>query len=362
MAAGGCADEQAPEPSVVVPDKAGELVAAFDSLRREEQIPGLSMAVVERGELVLARGLGLADLEKRTAATAATPYDIASVSKPISAVVALQLVEQGRLDLDRPIAEYSEWLEFCDAFREQPSIFADDLRCEPPVHTLRHLLSHTATGSPGERFSYNPILFSWASRPIMEATGVAFSDLVAGGVLTPAQMNRSARRHRALALPAELERDLAPPHRIDDSGSAVRAARPGPQGDGAAGGVVSTVEDLAKFDIALDGDRLLSPDSRALMMSPARTDDGRALPYGLGWFLQNYEGNRLVWHSGWWEDAYSALYLKVPERATTLIVLANSEGLWWSSPLDEARVEDSRFARAFLRIWLGIGGPSDRRD
>ena len=65
-------------------------------------------------------------------------------------------------------------------------------------------------------------------------------------------------------------------------------------------------------------------------------------------------GARLVWHSGWWEDAYSALYLKVPDRDATIILLANSEGLWWDNPLDEARVEESAFAQAFLSIWLGI--------
>ena len=332
--------------------KGDRLIEELDALRQKARIPGLSVAVVDHGAVVLLAGLGSSDLETGRPATPETPYDIASVTKPTSAVVALRLAEEGVLDLDTPMVEYSDWLDFCEAFREQPSIFARDLRCDPPAHTERHLLTHTATGELGEHFSYNPVLYSWASRPIMAATGTSFSELVAEYVLEPAGMTRSARRHRDLPLPADLAEDLAPPHRIDENGLAVRAPALDAQGDGAAGGLVSTVVDLARFDMALDGGRLLSPASRAAMMTPVRNRAGEPQPYGIGWFIQELEGDKLVWHSGWWEDAYSAIYLKVPEREVTLILLANSEGLWWGNPLDEARIEDSEFARSFLAIWL----------
>ena len=77
------------------------------------------------------------------------------------------------------------------------------------------------------------------------------------------------------------------------------------------------------------------------------------LPHGLGWFVQEYRGRKLVWHSGWWEKAYSAIHLKVPEEKLTLILLANSEGLWWNNPLDDAQVEKSPFAAAFLERFAG---------
>lgn len=83
-----------------------------------------------------------------------------------------------------------------------------------------------------------------------------------------------------------------------------------------------------------------------------RSIAGEVLPYGVGWFVQEYQGHTLVWHSGWWEDAYSALYLKIPALRLTFIVLANSEGVWWDNPLDRAAVEESEFAQAFLRAFL----------
>jgi len=320
----------------------------LESLRQAAQIPGLSVAIVRDRELILARGLGYAELERQIPATAETVYNIASVSKPISAVVALKLAEEGKLDLDRPIAAYSDWTEFCKAFHEQQTIFSRDLRCEPAAHTLRHLLSHTVAGQPGERFSYNPVIYSWASRPIMAATGTPFSTLVGRYVFQPANMTRSARINRELPLREDLDEALAPPYQVDAAGRFVRSPALEKQGDGAAGGVVTTVLDLARFDVALDSGRLLSQKSRTAMMTPA---SGK-VPYGIGWFVQNYQGHTLVWHSGWWEKAYSALYLKVPEKGLTMILLANSEGLWWDNPLDRAEVEKSPFAQLFLRAFL----------
>lgn len=327
-------------------------VQHLEALREAADIPGLSVAVVEDQEIILALGLGYADFERRTPATAETPYNIASVAKPISAVVALRLVEKKLLDLDRPMAEYSEWAEFCSEFSQQPSIFASGLHCQPIVHTLRHLLSHTATSTPGSRFSYNPVLYSWASRAIGAAGGAPFSSLVEQYVFAPAGMRQSARVNRNLPLREDLAERLAPPHRVGTSGTIERAPKPPPQGDGAAGGVITTVLDLAKFDVALDRGMLISADSRAAMMAPTPSSNGEAHPYGLGWYVQEYQGHTLVWHSGWWDDAYSALYLKVPALGLSFILLANSEGVWWDNPLDRAEVHRSEFAQAFLQAFV----------
>ena len=331
-------------------------IAAFverlDSLRKATNIPGLSVAVVKNKSIVLALGLGYADAERRIPATAETPYDIASVAKPLSSVVVLRLVEQGMLKLDRPMAEYSEWADFCTGFSQQPSIFAKGLRCQPAIHTLRHLLTHTATWTPGTQFSYNPVLYSWASRPVMSVADTTFSALVERYVFAPAGMTRSARKHRALPVREDVAKLLAPPHRVTASGAIERAPALSPQGDGAAGGVISTVLDLARFDIALDKGVLISAASRSAMMTPAQQWNGVPFRYALGWFVEQYEGLTLVWHSGWWEDAYSALYLKIPELDVSFIVLANSEGVWWDNPLDKAEVHRSEFAQAFLRAFV----------
>lgn len=310
------------------------------------------MAVLEHGELIGAKGFGLANLAAGIPARADTPYNIASVTKPLSAVYILQLVEQGVLDLDRPIAEYSDWVDFCVAFSEQPSMFAKGLVCDPPSHTMRHLLTHTAIGRPGTQFSYNPVLYSWASRPVMALTGVSFSKGFTDAILKPLHMDHSARQYRDLALPKELTAILASPHQMSAQGEMVVAPPLKAQGDGAAGGVVASVLDLAKFDQALDGDLLLKPKTKAEMFRRFHNRDGEPQDYSLGWFAESYRGLELRWHSGWWENAYSALYLKIPAKGLTLILLANSEGLWWGNPLDRAMVITSEFAQLYFDFFL----------
>ncbi|HEX5725002.1 MAG TPA: serine hydrolase domain-containing protein, partial [Longimicrobiaceae bacterium] len=178
--------------------------------------------------------------------------------------------------------------------------------------------------------------------------GRAFSDLVDSLVFRPAGMRNAARTHRRLPLRADLAALLATPYHIDSAGRLARSDPPPPQGDGAAGGVIASAMDLARFDVALDHGRLLSPEWRALLWTPARTPAGAELPYGLGWFLAEREGRRLAWHTGLWEGRYSALYLKVLDERLTLILLANSDGLQWETRFDEAAIERSPFAAAFL--------------
>jgi CubicO group peptidase (beta-lactamase class C family) len=277
------------------------------------------------------------------------------VTKPLAAVVALRLAERGRLDLDRPMTTYAGFPEFCAAVRQEGGVFFRDYACEPragaPPLTMRHVLSMTMNGTPGAGFFYNPPGYSWASRPMAEVTGTAFSALVDELVLRPAGMSRSARIHRRLPLRADLAEALAAPYGLDTTAAPprmVRSTPPPPQGDGAAGGVISTVADLARFDVVLDAGRLLGDSLRSLMWQPTRAASGTTLPYGLGWFVQDVQGRRVVWHTGLWEGRYSALYLKVPAERRTLILLANSDGLRWPTPLDRADITGSAFARAFL--------------
>ncbi|MBX3145243.1 MAG: beta-lactamase family protein [Gemmatimonadales bacterium] len=330
-----------------------EWIRVVDSLRVARQIPGLAIVALHDTTVVLARGLGLADLASGRPVTPETPFDLASVAKPIAGVVALQLVEAGQLDLDRPMREFRDFPEFCSAAREAGGTFFQDFACEGNALTLRHLLSMTANGEePGTRFWYNPPAFSWASRPMAEAGGQTYSALVDSLVFRPSGMVRSARRNRALPLPPGIDSILAVPYHRDSTGAMVRSAPPPPQGDGAAGGVIASAIDLARFDQALMQGRLLSSQRREELWRPMPLEAGAVAPYGLGWFLGRYRDRRVVWHTGLWEDRYSALYLKVlGERAAdryTLILLANSDGLRWPTNLDEAAIDRSPFAVHFL--------------
>src|SRR5439155_16964366 len=121
---------------------------------------------------------------------------------------------------------------------------------------------------------------------------------------------------------------LAKPYVIDNGGRPILSAYP-PRGISAAAGLISTVRDLARYDAAIDQHVLLAPQTQEHAWTNHVNSKGERLPYGLGWFVQTYGGQRLIWHYGQW-DTFSGLFLKVPGRNITLILLANSSRL--SSP------------------------------
>src|SRR5262245_11689577 len=108
------------------------------AMRETFDIPGMSAAIAERGRIIWARGFGLANREESSVATSDTVYHLASVTKPYGATVVLQLVDEGKLDLDQPVSDFG--------------IRMDTIG---PDARVRHLLSHTSSGTPGTVFRYD---------------------------------------------------------------------------------------------------------------------------------------------------------------------------------------------------------------
>jgi CubicO group peptidase (beta-lactamase class C family) len=122
----------------------------------------------------------------------------------------------------------------------------------------------------------------------------------------------------------------------------------------AGGGLISTVHDLAQFDLALkDPGALLLPETLAAAWAPATGANGEGLPHGLGWFTGSYGGERIVWQFGLGENASSALMVTMPDRHTTYILLANSPGLAEPAPTSVSQLVASPFMRVLLTLVVG---------
>ena len=317
----------------------------LDALRRQIGIPGLSAVVVQDGRVVWEAGLGVQDVERRLPATPDTPYSIASLTKTFSSVLLLQCVERGTLHLDEAIRRYTTLIP-------------------EPSATVRHVLTHTSDGVPGQRFKYDGDRFA-ALTPVIEACwGAPFRLVLAREILTRLAMQDSVPGHDleqpdatavslfdvgTLARYQRVLARIARPHVVDSRGRASTAPFP-PRGINASAGLVSTARDLAAYDRALSDGVLLRPASLELAWTPATTSSGQPIPYGLGWFTEHVDGERVVWQYGLWGQAYSSLILKVPARNLTLILLANSDGLSGRFPLAAGEVRVSPFAEAFLTI------------
>jgi CubicO group peptidase (beta-lactamase class C family) len=218
-----------------------------------------------------------------------------------------------------------------------------------PFTTVGELLSHTA---PIGGFRYSPERFAALTSVVEECGDRNFGQMLAEEVFEIAGMIDSVPGE-ALTAPSPQDavvRRLAVPYRVI-SRRAQRNADYRAQALDASTGIVSTVSDLARFDVALDGDVLLPAALRNEAWSPAHWGTLQ-LPTGLGWFVQTYNGQPVVWQFGLVDGAFSSLMIKVPYRHLTFIALANSDGLSAPFALDAGDVTSSLFARLFLKSFV----------
>jgi CubicO group peptidase (beta-lactamase class C family) len=303
-------------------------------MQHELAIPGMSVAIVKDQELIWAQGFGYADVEARRPATADTPYEIASLTKTLSSTILLQLVEQGKVNLDDPVSRYGIYIK------------------SPGVIRVRHLLGHTSEREPGSLFLYNGGRYAYLQKVIERASGRPFAELMADTLLNPLGMSDSAPFY-LLDQPAyqHIRTNLSKPYGYDRSYFTEFSA---------AGGFVSTVLDLAKFDIALDQDRLIRPETRALAFTAQTLTSGEPPVYGLGWYVDEFQGTRIAWHQGWW--CYSHLYIKFLDQGYSLIVFTNSSTLAEFTSPEDVSVMRYPVALAFYKLFIMDMDPGDMVD
>jgi CubicO group peptidase (beta-lactamase class C family) len=315
----------------------------LDPLRVQAGIPGLSAAIVQNGRIVWERPFGSADLERSIRVDENTPFFIADLSQTIGATVLMQRVEHGDLDLQDRISRWTPLLP------EQGA-----------TATVLQALTHTTTGSydyKADRFSViTPIIEFYTNEPyrltvareILEHS--AMFDSVPGYDLDqPNAFMREIFDADDLARYQAVLRRMAVPYRVDGRGRPIRSnISPRNPAIDASTGLVTTARDLWRFDTALDEGTLIGRDLLGYMRNGAQP----GTPRGLGWFVQAYNGERLVWHFGLSPNAYSSLILKVPSRNLTLILLANSDGLSAPFALERGDVTTSLFAKLFLSLFV----------
>jgi len=363
-----------------------EFEQQLDKLREELKIPGMSVAVVQRQKVVLARGYGYADLENRIMMTENTPLNIASCTKPFAATVLMKLIEEGKLDLDTPMADLLEDTVFPLQLQDEKTrgytnacrvlvelgqkkdfplapLFKEYRGDREPI-TVRHHLTHTSQGVPGEAFRYNGFLYGWLSLVAEKASGRTFAESIVEYITAPLEMTRTIPNADTRQRDRILD-ERAKYYRVNESGDHELSAWPPreivemlkrihPNAADSVGrlnagaGMISTAGDLARFDLAMTRNQIVTEASKELMFTAARSTTGQPLPYGLGWFVQEYQGVKLVWHYGLAPYAHSSLLLKVPDKELTLILLANSDGASAPFNLGAGDVLASPFAVAFL--------------
>ena len=308
------------------PERCGRVDALLQAY--EGAVPGAALLLARDGVVVVRRAWGLADLEAGSAATPATAYRLASVTKPLTATATLLLVQEGRLSLQARVREWLPALPPAAAdvtvrqLLSHTSGLVDYEELIPPgtrqplrdADVLRLLARSDRTYfAPGSRYRYSDSGYALLALLIAQVSGMDFASFLRRRIFEPLAMHDSVALEEGIStLPRRAfgySRSGAAWARTDQSlTSAVL-------GDG---GVYSSVDDLAKWDAALCGGRLLQDAARELAVTPVTDTDDPQVRYGLGWRLTGAS----EWHSGETLGFRNA-FVRWPRARLTAIVLTN---------------------------------------
>ena len=339
----------------------GDTVAAIREAVADEMsrlgIPGLSLALAEKGELRHEAGFGVADVENEVPARPQTAYRLASVSKPITAVAVLRLAEEGRLDLDAPVSRS------CPDFPEKPwPVTARQLLCHqggvrhyrPDEQPLTRRFTSLTEGlalfrddplvhEPGTKVLYTTHGYTLLGCAAAGAAGRPFMDLVADLVFAPAGMTDTRVDDVRALIP-----NRAQGYVRDGHGQLLNSALADMTYKVPGGGLSSTAPDVARFGTALVSGRLLSAASLEQMLTRQKTRVGRVTGFGLGLALGRRRGRQEAWHQGGQERVSTVLYLQ-PDSGLAVAILANLEKVQPQLLELARRVADLSTARVVVR-------------
>ena len=324
-------------------------------------VPSAVVAAIADGRVVYAHAYGDARLEPRTAATLQMRYSIGSISKQFTAAAILLLAEDGKLSLDDRVAQYVPGLTRGDEI------------------TIRQLLSHTSgypdyapqdymvpewhnpispqaifdrwarvplDFEPGSKWQYSNTNFVIAGAIVEKITGAPLFDLLTARVFQPLGMTSVTNSDAAALTPADAQgyfrRALGPAH---------AAPHEGPGWMNAAGELAMTVEDLAKWNLAVIQQAILSPASHRALATEILLANGAGTRYGLGIGVQLVQGRRELRHSGE-VSGFVAANLVMPDDKLAVAVLTNQDA---SSAAD-------KIANQVRDALLRITGPSPEID
>lgn len=323
---------------------------------KTQHIPGMSVAIVWKDHSTWTRGFGLADVENDVPATSGTVYRIGSMTRMITAVAVLRLVQSGRLGLRASVRDYvpelpdkgvpitvEHLLSQQSGLRTCKS--GDELFNKKHYRRLLDGLEVYKDDAlmfpPGDRFLSTPYGFHLLGLVVERVTGEEFgvhlqTDLFAplGMSATRLDDHSAVIEHRAAGYILRKDHSLRNSPFVDLS---IRYP---------SDGLLSTVGDMARFAKAFLSAELLRPEMVEVMTTPYRTKKEHETHYGLGCFVRTERGRRVVGHAGW-QPRVSTILLIVPARQLAVILLAN---------LEQADVR--RMSLDLVDILLGAATPS----
>ncbi len=323
----------------------------LDSLNKWH-VPGIGMAIVKDGEVILADGFGLRDVEQGLPVTGQTLFAIGSATKAFTTMGMALLVDEGKLDWDKPVREYLPWLRLHDALaterltprdmvthrsglpRHDLMWYNSSFGREDIIRRLRHLV-------PSKDFrtfwQYQNIMYLTAGYLSGQLAGGSWEDLIKERIFDQLGMHDS----NFSVEESQKQTDHSLPYRynyLKDDAELKRIPFRNIDTAGPAGSINSNVTDMAKWlQLHLNGGKLADKQfvteanlkqmhaPQMVIQQPSKFPEMPFSCYGMGWFIEPYRGYNMVHHGGN-IDGFSALVTFMPEQKIGMVILSNLNG------------------------------------
>jgi CubicO group peptidase (beta-lactamase class C family) len=317
-------------PNLVVADAIDDFVR---NEMKQQQAPGLTLAVVRNGEVVKAQGYGLANVEHQVPAKRETVYQSGSLGKQFTATAVMLLVEDGKVKLDDQVSMYlpdtpEAWkgvtirhlLTHTGGIKEYTSIL--NLRVDyTEDELLKKAFDLPLDFPPGEKWKYSNTGYAVLGILVSKVAGKFYGDMLQERVFAPLGMktariiseadiipNRAAGYH---FVKGELKNQDWVAPKVNTTGD---------------GSLYLTVDDLIQWDAALYTEKVLKKTSLDQMWTPAKTNDGKATEYGFGWALSTVNGHARIHHGGAWQGFSSYIDRYVDDKLTVIVLMNLAPG------------------------------------
>ncbi len=311
-------------------------IAGLDSVTRyltaemkRQQIPGLSVAILRGDRVVLARGFGFSNLEHRVPASDSTIYQSGSLGKQFTGALVGMLAQQGRLKVTDPITKWlpegsGVWdsvtvyhlLTHTSGIPEYTDSLIDYRKDYTEDQLVRLASSQQLDFPPGESWSYSNTGYLLLGVLVHRVTGSFYGDLLRDLLFSPLAM-----RTRIIS-EADIVPNRAAGYRLDNNRIRNQEWVSPSLNTTADGSLYFSVNDLAKWAVALNRRRLPPAEVLAAAWTPVRLNGGGTFPYGYGWDLTEQRGHTRIGHTGSWQGFKTAFY-RYPGKNLSVIVLAN---------------------------------------
>ncbi|HWN99890.1 MAG TPA: serine hydrolase [Blastocatellia bacterium] len=338
-----------------------QLQPMIEQVMREQEVPGFAIAVVRDQKIVYAAGFGLRNIDnKNDKITPQSLFHMASITKPFVATSVMQLVEQGKIDLDSPVLKYLPYFRLKDERYKAITVRlmlghisgmpdVQDYEWDKPQYDdgaleryVRSLTDKSLIADPGTKFAYSNMAFEVLGDVIAKVSGETFEGYVQKHILEPLGMNNST-----LLVKHANQQLLTSPHVVNPSFEvAVSKVFPYNRMHSPSSTLYSSVLDMTRWAIAnmnrgeLDGKRILKASTYDVMWKPAGEQFTRV---GVSWFFGEHRGHRTVSHGGG-DTGFRSNLVMIPDRKIAVVMMSNFDG---GSSLGE-------ITAAALDIALGI--------